>query len=243
MRGTIAIDKGLAVDKVTFEPPDIGCVLYLPLYLLDAADGQSFMSKDKYGHLCTVTGAIWTPQGRTADGNDKIVVPTTASIAGLSPLSILVWAKSSNTEAAWRGLVNKYATSNREWLFDIWGQTAAPRFRFIVYDESANANILTEYNGSDINDGSWHLLAGTWDGGTVGSGIDLYRDAILLTTTDGSTGTLVAIEALAADVQIFTQLNDASYYIGDVGGVWICNKKLTPLEIQNIYLATKWRYQ
>ena len=49
---------------------DPSLVLYLPLY---QPDGASFASRDAYGHLCTVTGALWTPQGRTFDGADDII--------------------------------------------------------------------------------------------------------------------------------------------------------------------------
>lgn len=44
--------------------------LYLPLYELD---GSSFMSKDAYGHLCTVTGALWRPNGRWFDKTSDII--------------------------------------------------------------------------------------------------------------------------------------------------------------------------
>jgi len=46
---------------------DPSLVLYLPLYQLD---GWAFMSRDAYGHLCSVTGAKWTPQGRDLDEQD-----------------------------------------------------------------------------------------------------------------------------------------------------------------------------
>ena len=36
---------------------DPSLVLYLSLWKLD---GDSFMSKDAYGHLCTVTGALYS---------------------------------------------------------------------------------------------------------------------------------------------------------------------------------------
>lgn len=51
---------------------DPSCILYLPLW---KKDGAQFMSDDMYGHLCTVTGALWTPQGRYFDGvDDKIAL-------------------------------------------------------------------------------------------------------------------------------------------------------------------------
>ena len=49
---------------------DPSLVLYLPLH---QRDGSSFMSKDAYGHVCTVTGAVWTPEGRLFDGVDDYI--------------------------------------------------------------------------------------------------------------------------------------------------------------------------
>ena len=49
---------------------DPSLVLYLPLYELD---GSSFPSRDTYGHLCTVTGAVQRPDGRWFDGTDDYI--------------------------------------------------------------------------------------------------------------------------------------------------------------------------
>ena len=46
---------------------DPSLVLYLPLYQLD---GTAITSKDAYGHLCSVTGVTWRPDGRCFDGVD-----------------------------------------------------------------------------------------------------------------------------------------------------------------------------
>ncbi len=58
--------------------PDPYLALHLPLHELD---GNSFMSKDAYGHLCTASGGLWTPQGRSFDGvDDRIEVPASPGI-------------------------------------------------------------------------------------------------------------------------------------------------------------------
>ena len=71
---------------------DPSMVLYLPLYELD---GASFMSKDAYGHLCTVTGALWTSQGRDFDGiDDSITLPT--AFDSLTDLTLEAWLLCNN---------------------------------------------------------------------------------------------------------------------------------------------------
>ena len=46
---------------------DPSLALYLPLYELD---GASFVSRDAYGYLCTITGASWKLRGYKFDGVD-----------------------------------------------------------------------------------------------------------------------------------------------------------------------------
>ncbi len=57
--------------------------LYLPLYELD---GASFMSRDAYGHLCTVTGAFWTPRGYSFDGGRDYINAGSHSVFTLGTL-------------------------------------------------------------------------------------------------------------------------------------------------------------
>ena len=58
---------------------DPSLVLYLPLYQLD---GASFVSKDAHGHLCSVTGALWRPNGRWFDGTDDTIAADSVASAG-----------------------------------------------------------------------------------------------------------------------------------------------------------------
>jgi hypothetical protein len=70
---TLAVQRSPVWTRFDATDPDL--VLYLPLWSADLK-GDSFYSKDSYAHLCTVTGALWTPQGRHFDGvDDKIAVP------------------------------------------------------------------------------------------------------------------------------------------------------------------------
>ena len=57
---------------------DPSVVLWLPLWS-ETLKGDSFVSKDSYGHTCNVTGATWTSQGRLFSGNDTIIIPNHAA--------------------------------------------------------------------------------------------------------------------------------------------------------------------
>ena len=78
----------VALDGFALDP---SCVLYLPLWKLD---GDSFMSKDAYGHLCTNHGALWTPRGRRFDGEDDYVdCGSDTSLDLTDEITIEAWMK------------------------------------------------------------------------------------------------------------------------------------------------------
>ena len=58
----------IARRKIGFNPK-IGCVLSLPFRYLD---GEKFMDRSVYGHLCTNYGSKWQLDGRYFDGDDYV---------------------------------------------------------------------------------------------------------------------------------------------------------------------------
>ena len=50
----------------------IGCVLDIDFRKVGQGDGDSFMSRDVFGHLCVITAALWGLQGRIFAGADHI---------------------------------------------------------------------------------------------------------------------------------------------------------------------------
>ena len=86
---------------------DNSLVLDLPLYKLD---GTKFKSQDAYGHLCTVTGALWRLTHRNFDGDDDINLSDPAAL-GLTALTILVWVNQSLAGTS-QSLVSKGTSDN-----------------------------------------------------------------------------------------------------------------------------------
>lgn len=84
------LDKKLASQDWVLDP---SLVLYLPLHQLD---GSSFMSKDKHGHLCAVTGALWRPNGHYFDGSDDYIDCGDSSALTITSGTIEVWAYRQN---------------------------------------------------------------------------------------------------------------------------------------------------
>ena len=72
----------------------------------------------------------------------------------------------------------------------------------------------------------------------------LYVDGVLQTDTDANTLSF-------ADLGGMTEVTFGKWKVADAAHPWDCyigevrlyNRRLTPLEVQHNYLATKWRYQ
>ena len=208
---------------------DPSLVLYLPLYELD---GASFMSKDAYGHLCTVTGALWTSQGRDFDGiDDSITLPT--AFDSLTDLTLEAWLLCNNAAVDYHPF-GFYKDDNN---------------RFVPYFHPANGItnvIVVGGNAYDVvsNDiaveGQWYHIACLLGTG----GMLLYVDGVLQTDTDANTLSFADLGGMTEVTFGKWKVADAAHpWDGYIGEVRLYNRRLTPLEVQHNYLATKWRYQ
>ena len=205
-----------------FEP---SLVLYLPLYRLD---GASFASRDAYGHLCTVSGALWRPYGHYFDGvDDKIDCGTPAT---------LNFGAGSYTVGAWfyytlaandKPLFNSTDSSNRRRI----------NLRSSAFSRHAIGGSIQERTFTRPDAEVWHLLVGVYS--LEASKLLVYIDGCYEDETTGVTGTLA--DTTVNEVGVWTALGFK--FGGLIGEVWIYSRVLTPLEIQHNYLATKWRYR
>lgn len=206
---------------------DSSLVLDLPLYKLD---GASFMSKDAYGHLAAVTGALWTPRGREFDADDdKIVVPDHDSLDIADGLTLEGWIRVFNTGNS--SILGKATT--------IWTETS---YTLQVWSNEQPAFDLSSDGGSPhalaakaISLNVWYHIVGTFkrpDRVLYINGLESASDSW---DNDIHVGT--------SDLYIGKYAGDSDTLDGMIGEVRIYNRALTPLEIQGNYLATKWRYQ
>lgn len=217
---------------------DPSLVLYLPLWKLD---GASFADHSAYGHLCTVTGALWTPNGRKFDGDDYIDCGTGASINLVQEFTLEAWFKFSNTGSnefiLYKG--NESGIAEQAWFIM---KNTSEKIRLASSDDSG---FLLDFaaNTTLTVDTFYHAVC-TYDKDT-GLGI-IYLNGI----NDGSStisGTIpdnapLSLTLGARDRSGEPAPNDV-FLTGTIGEVRIYNRILTPLEIQNNYLATKWRYR
>ncbi len=96
-------------------PPILAsCELYVPLWH-PITSVSPFTSLDKNSHICTVTGTVWTPDGRIFDGDDYITVPTDASLnVGTGDFSVEA-VISVDDVAGTYGIMGKYSGATPGW--------------------------------------------------------------------------------------------------------------------------------
>jgi hypothetical protein len=208
---------------------DPSLVLYLPLYELD---GASFMSKDAYGHLCTATGALWTPRGRDHDGlDDKISVPHNAALDfAADDFTILGWFY-HHSIPDWAEYSAKSLDANNRWLWYWHSDTPLCFSAYVGGATKANYKSTTLVR-SAITLNSWYFM-------------ELKRTGISLTMS--MNGTNIALTTLTAiSTNSITNTGNGRIGLahdGLAGEIWWYKRSLSPLETEFIRLATRWRYQ
>jgi hypothetical protein len=188
------------------------------------------MSGDAYGHLCTVTGALWTPRGRDFDGvDDYISIPHHASLNLGSAHTIIAWVKHDAT-----GSIEFIITKGESILEFVKLDTDIFRFQGIIGTVNYEADSTTVAS-TDV----WYHLAGTFDGSTLAFYLNGNRESTTSVPGNLDESSL----ALQLGSRRAGEPLEASKLNGLLGETLIYNRVLTPLEIQHNYLATKFRYR
>ena len=122
---------------------DPSLALYLPLYELG---GASFMSRDKHGHLCSVTGASPVFRGYSFDGTDDRIESAIHSVAQISgAFTVEIVIKPGTVAVGNRGTCSTGALS----VGSGFG---------ININQNAGADMRGWFYGTD---NSWHSTPGT----------------------------------------------------------------------------------
>jgi len=209
---------------------DPSLVLYLPLH---EADGSSFMSRDAYGHLCMVTGALWSPRVRSFDGTDDYISITYSnSFASASGISVGCWYKPHANETSTRLVSFSGADNKRGWLL----RQAGYKPRFSIHDGTGWVSV---YSTSTQTLNQFYFVMGTYDK----TSLKIYLDGSLDCTPTAETDDISYLQNSGLFIGVREGLDPTEFFDGDIGDVFVYNRALTPAEIQNIFLATKWRYQ
>lgn len=210
---------------------DPNLVLYLPLYELD---GSSFMSKDAYRHLCTVTGATLYPsRGRYFISDDLISVPDHSALDITGRVTIEAWVMW--TGPSLKGNVLDEGFDNTALPLRFADMDAATE-KFGWYSSSSG---WKKINYSTFSLNNWHHIAMTYDKAHIIIWKNTEKVAALAETGAMPTNNK------ALTIGCYNNQNNinAQFLRGLVGEIRIYNRALSPAEIQHNYLATKWRYR
>jgi hypothetical protein len=210
---------------------DPSLVLYVPLYELD---GSPVISKDSYGHLCTVTGAQWTPTGRNFDGiNNKILTLTIPAFALSSSFTIEMWVN-----------LDVSVPAQHQWGVEI-SHGGGERLGLCAR-RNITGNRVGSYNTvtSAWTMADSALTPGAWCHSVAVFVVNDKEYFYLNGQSDGSPGFTAIPVWTGGTAEVYIGNNAASNPLkGLIGEVRIYNRPLTLLETRQNFLATKWRYR
>jgi len=218
---------------------DPSLVLYAPLHQLD---GASFMSRDAYGHVCTVTGALWRPNGRTFDGTDDLItVPSETAldnaIDGASTLLAWINPASDGEGDLGRILDKSYYQAGVS-------DEAGGYVKLRLYQPFTGTDGQWKTTDAIVPINTWSCVGFTYDASATTNDAILYVNGLSKAVTE-ETGppTETRRSSAGVDAVIGNRATAAYTFDGLIGEIWIYNRALNPLEIQHNYLATKERYR
>lgn len=205
-------------------------VLDLPLYLLD---GKTFTSKDMYGHLCTVTGALWRSDGRLFDGaTTTIACGNGVALQISNKITLEAWVLLDAVVAAnYQGIIYKLGTKIG-YTLGVPANTQQVEGGFHNGSDWTSKVVSTD----DITLATWYHLVYTYDKVTH----RIYFNGIENNTKPDDTG---GTADTTHDLHIGSDSGSATFWGGNIGEVRIYSRALTPQEIQHNYLATRWRFK
>jgi len=208
-----------------FEP---SLALYLPLYELD---GASFMSKDAYGHMVSVTGATWGLQGRGFDGLDDYGdcgLGDSLKITGAITILAWVYPAPPHLQGAAGILNNISGYQNSRLLIRDDGSLVA---QVVIAGNAQNVEFAALANNT------WHYVAYRYDGANEVWFGDGMKGADYAKTGSINTGSNNVVFAWGHHTHAYY------HFKGRIAEIRIYSRALTALEIERDYLATKWRYR
>ena len=117
-------------------------------------------------------------------------------------------------------------------------QNPANQIRFYLDTSAGTASV----NSANLAVGTWYMVTATYDKDGGANNVNLYINLTPVSTTN--TGTIDDVSALNLGIGVLLTTVNSGFFAGTIGEVMhYAGKALTLSEVQNIYLATRWRYQ
>ncbi len=243
-------------DKILFDPPEPGCVPYLPGL---PSGGSKLYDRSPYSNIGTVTGATWKrlPSGLSYldfDGSDdKVVVGNPADWKWLHgaddttgfKFTILFWMFVTDLTADdfW-GIVGTGGASSSNIGVDLWldNRSGVPRTRRIMglLANGSGTSVCAPDAGNNSypNDTNWHQLAFTYDQALASNNATIYLDVSSIEAQNKSVQTpSTSNPTNTLNIGAFGGGTDP--YYGGIALFRIYRRVLSVLEIQNHFNREK----
>ncbi len=189
------------------------------------------MSKDVYGHLTTVTGALWTPRGRTFDGvDDRIYTEASVPFNTENIYTALAWLNPT-TSGDPKTFLSFGANSPSGGYLDEFSLRN-------LYARCCNYADGWTGSGGLVSINTWAHLALIHDG--ANDNVKIYVNGVLGLDASYSSDLLTTTGVVT--LGCLNTVTPGEFFAGTIGEVSVYKRALTSFEIQQNYLKTKWRY-
>ena len=210
-----------------------GLILNVPFWQYDLT-GATFKSTDNYQHTCTPSGTTWTTLGRTFNGTSDYLTIDDAAVLRVGDCTLEIWYQ-VGTPAGGSGTLRNlsikaddFSAADFVGLYNFNDEPGSFVFESRVGGGAAK---IVEYYPAYPN-GTWvHITATRASGAAI----------IYIYAVNKASGTLDA--GATASVEPWYISGTSRTIAGTVGESRIYNRALTPAEVQQNYLATKWFYE
>ncbi|MFC2034983.1 LamG domain-containing protein [Chloroflexota bacterium] len=220
-----------------------GLVLYLPLWELY---GNTITSQDTYGHICEVTGALWTPSGRLFDGTDDIIT------CGSDAIIDNIW-DDGGTAIAWinptsdgEGNIGRFITKfsgSDGWSIDVASETAGKVKLELFHFFNGATSGLWRTTATEVTLNTMTMVAIIYNADDAANDALIFINADSKDVTNAVTPRGIRDADAVSTLAIGNRLNTINTFDGTIGEVLLYNRALTPAEIEQIHTVTQWRYQ
>ena len=216
-------------EELVFNPPDLGCVLYLPGL---PGGGSKIDDRSPYGNQGTITGASWKrlPSGLwclSFDGQDDYVDcgdQASLDIGSNQDFTIEAWIKTADLGVN-STILSKRAGSGHYYVFRLMD---SGKLRFL-WDDGTSGNVDSD---SVWDDDAWHLVAIA----RQGTSVVFYVDG----GADGSDTKTIGDLSNSASFQIGIYNTGQHPFNGSIAlPRFYKNRALSALEIQNHFNQEK----
>ena len=155
--------------------------------------------------------------------NEYVNIPDADELSfGANPFSVSVWLNRDEIR-------NKFIIEKKD-EYDFRGSNAT-RYFFTCYDTNTSNYIRVTSTATDAPAGEWINVTVTGDGSGLASGLTLYQNGVLISSTNTTVGTYVQMQNTTSDL---TLGRTSAAYEGLMDNVCLFEKELTQAEVLQI---------